>query len=189
MTTYLKATGPTGLTRHEFHWPDSGVVECSKGILPGDHVCPRQRGDGVSVAKTFAGMALGGYSAASFLEVEVDAADVLGEDKNKLRVSRARVIRRVSIGAWLKEHPRANLYCADLYCADLTSANLTNADLTDANLTRADLTDADLTSADLTRADLTRANLYCADLTNANLTDADLTNANLTNAKGANNAS
>ena len=136
-------------SRNGFKWPfPGGEVICEEpegGFTRGDP-CPSVEGDGVCLAKTWRGAASGGIPAHLGLVVEYDAADVLGEDADKLRVSRCRVVDLFDIHAfaragWFKEANlrEANLREADLYGADLCGANLYGANLRGANLRGADL--------------------------------------------------
>ena len=180
---------------HGFRWPFPGQWATAPGPIDETNTdgCPADKGDGICVADTMAGMASGRIPARTVLLVAYAAADVLGmtQGGGKSRVRQAFVVDVIDgeataradlsgadlTGAYLT---RAYLTRAYLSGADLTYANLTGADLTGADLTYAYLTGADLTRADLTRAYLTRAYLSGADLTYADLTGADLTYANLT---------
>jgi uncharacterized protein YjbI with pentapeptide repeats len=193
-----RAVHPDGRSRNGFRWPFKGVSSvpaqwvCRENTGP----CPRREGDGLCLAKTFDGAASGGITAITGLIVAYRLKDVLGEDSDKLRVQRCKVLDVIDIPRLIREGcaTNANLTRANLSGADLTRANLTGANLYGANLTRANLSGADLTRAnlygailgganldraDLSRADLTGANLYGANLTRANLSGANLDRADL----------
>jgi hypothetical protein len=146
--------------------------------------CPTFDGDGLCLAKTFAGAGSGGITASTVLICGYMPAEILGEDENKLRVRRAFVVDVVDIQRLLVEGAgaSADLRSADLYSANLRSANLRSANLYSADLRSANLRSADLYSADLRSANLRSANLYSADLRSANLRSADLYSADLRSA-------
>jgi len=111
------------------------------------------------LAKTWRGAASGFIPAVTCLLVEFDQADVLGEDDDKIRVSRCQVVDvfdgpALIRGGWCR------------------GANLRGANLRDAYLGGAYLYGADLYGADLYGADLYGADLYGADLRGAYLRDA-----------------
>ena len=205
-----RVVNPDFTSSRGFRWPFPGSEEASTVVLPepargfsrGDP-CPKFDGDGVCLAKTFRGAASGGMPAVTGLEVEFSPADVLGEDDDKLRVSKCRVIDVFDVQAVIRAGFCPNLGGANLWYANLRDANLrgaylagaylTRTDFTDANLTDANLRDANLGGASLRGASLRGANLrgatlWGADLGDANLGDADLRDANLggANLRGAN---
>ena len=156
-----------------------GWATCTGNHLTAGDPCPSFNGDGLCVAKTWAGAASGGIPAHAALLVAYRPGDVLGEDADKVRVRSMLVLDVFNPARLLREGMGAG---ADLTRADLTRADLTRANLTRANLTGANLPGANLSGADLTGANLTGANLPGADLTGADLTGANLTGANLTRA-------
>jgi len=104
---------------------------------------------------------------------EAEGEDLLGEDDDKARFRRIRLLRPVP-----KEEifqPKANLWNANLSDADLRNANLSDANLWNADLRNANLRNANLSDANLWNADLRNANLRNANLRNADLRNADLT--------------
>ena len=173
--TAWRAVHPDLRSSRGFRWPFPGneaVAPLPDGReFTRGNPCPRFVGDGLCLAKTWGGAASGSIPAITCLLVEFDEGDVLGEDDDKIRVSRCRVVDLFDAPALIRDG-----WCAG---ADLTGADLTGADLYEADLTRADLTGADLTGADLYGADLTRADLTGADLTRADLGGADLGGAYL----------
>ena len=146
--TAWRAVHPDLRSSRGFRWPFPGneaVAPLPDGReFTRGNPCPRFVGDGLCLAKTWLGAAAGGIPAITCLLVEFDEADVLGEDRDKIRVSRCQVVDLVAAPALIR----------DGWCA---GADLTRADLTEADLTGADLTGADLTGAYLGRAYLGRA--------------------------------
>lgn len=143
-----RAVHPDLRSSRGYRWPFPGQeaiapLPAGQEFTRGDP-CPQFTGDGLCLAKTWKGAAFGFIPAITCLLVEFNEDDVLGEDDNKLRVSRCRVLDVFDAPALLRAGFGAG--------ADLTRADLAGADLTGAYLTRADLTGADLTRADLTRA-------------------------------------
>ena len=149
-------------------------------------MCPQNPGDGLSVAKTVAGMTAGGYSPSTILIVGFNR--IVAEDADKWKVVEAKtlavvdgiaLIRMFGFGADLSGGaiplPGRTSAGRDLGGANLGGADLTGADLGGADLTGANLRWAYLTEANLYGANLAEANLYGADLTGANLGGADLT--------------
>ncbi len=136
----------TARTSREYVWRDG--VNTAPG--PINHrnkdACPSGFGDGLCVARSWAGMASGGVSAASgLLLCTVAPRDVLSDPAGeKLRCARVTVRRRF----WV-ENMKTYLYGAYLYGADLSGANLSGANLYGANLYGADLYGADLSGANL----------------------------------------
>ena len=173
--TAWRAVHPDLRSSRGFRWPFPGH-EATAPLPDGEEFtrgnpCPRFVGDGLCLAKTWGGAASGSIPAITCLLVEFDEGDVLGEDDDKIRVSRCRVVDLFDAPALIRDG-----WCAG---ADLTGAYLYEADLTRADLYEADLYEADLTGADLGGADLTRADLTGAYLGGAYLTRADLTGAHL----------
>ena len=146
-----------------------------------NNLCPKAPGDGLCVARTLTGAQSGGarLGASVMLVVGFYAGDVLGDSRDKVRVSRL----------WVAPDPVDPVAAiigprADLRGANLRGANLRGADLYEANLTGANLTGANLTGANLYGADLYGANLYGVNLTGVNLYEANLYGANLYGAHG-----
>jgi uncharacterized protein YjbI with pentapeptide repeats len=150
----VKATRPDFTTRGGFQWafPGGWTEDPDRLTNLTGAVCPQESGDGLSVAKTVYGMSQGGYQPATVLVVGFNHGDVIAEDGNKIKVTRAytlevwdglRLLRSAGNGA-------------DLYGANLSGANLSGANLSGANLTRAYLTRANLSGANLSGANLTR---------------------------------
>jgi hypothetical protein len=81
--------------------------------------CPSFAGDGLCIAKTWAGAASGGITAITGLALTYRAKDVIGEDVNKLRVSRCCVVAVLDLHRLIRG--------ANLYDANLSGANLTGA--------------------------------------------------------------
>jgi hypothetical protein len=167
-----------------YRWPFPGQwaespLPPGMGFSSGNQ-CPQFVGDGLCIARTWAGAASGCIPALTGLIVRYRPDAVLGEDAHKCRVPRAFVVEVVDIPALLRRG-----VCSG---ADLQGANLQGANLYGANLCRAALQRANLYGANLCRADLQRANLYGADLQGANLYGANLQGANLHGAalQGAN---
>ncbi len=182
-----RAVHPDLRSRDGFRYPFPGQWADAGGpILDHNDACPRQQGDGLCVAKTWRGAALGGIPSSTVLLVGYHDDDVYGEDDQKVRVSALLVLDVVDVpGAirrgWFQgaDLRGADLRGADLRDADLRGAYLGGAYLGGADLGGADLGDADLGDADLRGADLMGANLMDANLMDANLRGADLRGANL----------
>jgi hypothetical protein len=176
--TAWRSVHPDLRSSHGFRWPFPGgeaVAPLPDGeeFTRGDP-CPQFVGDGLCVAKTWKGAASGSIPAITCLLVGYDPADVLGEDDDRLRVSRCRVVDVFDAPGLLRAG-----FCAG---ADLSRADLRWADLYGADLRWADLHRTNLSGANLHRANLRWANLYGADLSWANLIGADLSGANLSGA-------
>ena len=182
--TAWRAVHPDLRSSRGFRWPWPGNEAIAPltdgGKFTRGNACPEFIGDGLCLAKTWRGAASGGIPAVTCLLVSYDPSDVLGEDDDKLRVSRCRVEDVFDAPALIRDG-----WCqgANLLGANLRGANLLGADLLGANLLGADLRGADLRGADLRGANLLGANLLDANLRGANLLDADLWGANL---RGAN---
>jgi hypothetical protein len=187
---------------HGFRWPFPGrwakATPPVRGKFSTGEACPTFKGDGLCLAKTWAGAASGGIPAHSPLVCGYLPSDLLGEDAYKLRVKRALVVEVVDAYRLVRTAGGADLGGADLRGADLVGAYLGGADLGGANLRGAylgganlggaDLRGANLVGADLVGAYLVGANLRVANLVGADLRDADLGGANLggANLGGAN---
>ena len=163
--TAWRSVRPDFRSSHGYRWPFPG--NDAEAPLPdgaefthGDP-CPQFVGDGLCLAKTWRGAASGGIPAITCLLVTYDPADVLGEDVDKVRVSRCRVVDVFDAPALIRAGwcTGANLSGAHLYGANLSGANLYGANLYGANLYGADLYGADLYGADLSGANLSGAHL------------------------------
>ena len=168
--TAWRAVHPDLRSSRGFRWPWPGneavaPLPAGREFTHGDP-CPQFEGDGLCLAKTWQGAASGGIPAITCLLVEFDDGDVLGEDDDKLRVSRCRVVDVFDAPALIRDGwcAGANLCGADLRGANLRDANLWDANLWDANLRGANLRGANLRGADLGDANLRRANLEGANL-------------------------
>ena len=164
--TAWRAVHPDLRSSRGFRWPWPGneavaPLPAGREFTHGDP-CPQFEGDGLCLAKTWQGAASGGIPAITCLLVEFDDGDVLGEDDDKLRVSRCRVVDVFDAPALIR----------DGWCAG-------------ANLCGADLCGADLRGANLWDANLRGANLWDANLCGANLRDANLCGANLRGARAS----
>ena len=148
-----------------FRWPFPGNWVEADGDCTTGGACPSKPGDGICVARTWAGAASGGIPAATCLLVAWLDEDVLGGGGDKVRVSRAWVAEMFDMHRGIG--PLANLRGADLYGANLRDADLYLADLYGANLYGANPYGADLSGANLYGANLYGANLYGANLSGA----------------------
>ena len=141
---YFKSVKPDGFTRHGLDWnvPTGTIVRADHDLLPSNTgPCPKREGDGITIAKTFAGAALAGWPTQRCCAVTFDRLDVLGEDQDKIRV------RAVRVGEWFD--------AIDLLRKGYgAGANLSRAYLSGADLSRADLSGADLYGANLSGANL-----------------------------------
>ena len=164
-------------TSNGYRWPYPGSWAEASGPFNTDDLgpCPTTVGDGLCVAWTYRGMASASVPARTLLLVAYSSRDVLGGDRDKVRVTRVRVVELLDGEAVA----RAYLYGADLSGADLSRADLSGAYLYGANLSRANLYGANLSRADLSRADLSGANLSGANLSRADLSGAYLYGAYL----------
>ena len=168
--TAWRACHPDLRSSHGYRWPWPGneataPLPDGREFTRGDP-CPQFVGDGLCLAKTWRGAASGNIPAITCLLVEFDQSDVLGEDDDKIRVSRCRVVDVFDGPALIRDG-----WCRG---ADLRGANLRYADLGGANLGYANLGGANLRYADLGYANLGYADLGYADLWGADLGDADL---------------
>ena len=166
--TAWRAVHPDLRSSRGFRWPWPGneavaPLPAGREFTHGDP-CPQFEGDGLCLAKTWQGAASGGTPAITCLLVEFDDGDVLGEDDDKLRVSRCRVVDVFDAPALIRDGWCAG---ADLWDANLRGANLRGANLCGANLCGANLCGADLRGANLCGADLRGANLRDANLRGA----------------------
>ena len=172
-------------SKNGYRYPFPGKVAKAPGpILDHQGSCPREVGDGLCAATTWAGMASGGLPAKVLLLVAYKNKDLLGNSEpGKIRLRKFLIVELIDGESLARNGRGANLRGANLYGADLRGAYLFGANLRGANLYGADLRGANLYGADLSRANLSRANLYGANLYGANLYGADLFGANL---RGAN---
>ena len=158
--TAWRACHPDLRSSHGYRWPFPGnqaLAPLPYGLeFTRGNPCPRFEGDGLCLAKTWAGAASGCIPAITCLLVEFEHADVLGEDDDNVRVSRCRVVDVFDAPALIRDGWCAGAYLAGAY---LAGAYLAGADLAGANLAGAYLAGADLTGADLAGAYLTGANL------------------------------
>ena len=193
--TAWRAVHPDLRSSNGFRWPFPG----KKAVAPlpdgkqfsRGNPCPEFVGDGLCLAKTWAGAASGGIPAITCLEVTYKPEHVLGEDGDKVRVSECRVVEVFDAPGLIRDgwmaganFSRADLYGANLSRANFTGADLYGADLSGANLSGANLSGADLSGADLSGAYLSGANLSGADLYGANFSRANLYGADLSGAYG-----
>ena len=177
-TCLLRSINGDFTSSRGFRWPFPGGEAVADGVVK-SHTgpCPSVPGDGLCLGKTWAGIASGGVPASTLLLCSFSKSAVLGEDAEKVRVSRARVLDVFTFAALVAEatdDERAYLGGADLGGADLGGADLRGADLGGAYLGGADLRGADLRGADLRGAYLGGADLGGADLGGADLRGADL---------------
>src|SRR5271166_6343008 len=151
-----KAVDVDFTTRDGFQWPFPGnEVRSDDAIMVDNHTpCPEQTGDGLCLAKTFAGAAARGKSTHTVLVCSYLARDVLGQDDNKLRVRCCTVVLLWDAHKVLQRGSGANLSRADLRGAYLSGAYLRCADLSCADLRGADMRGAYLSGAYLRCADL-----------------------------------
>ena len=138
---------------YRYPWPGSWA-EAPGPIQKHSDPCPQAEGDGLCVAKSFRGAAMGGIPFSTFLLVGVTKRDVLGEDADKIRVRRMYIADVISLATIIRG--------ADLRDANLTSANLRGANLRDADLRGAYLRGADLRGADLRGAVANQLTLWPA---------------------------
>lgn len=164
-------------------WRDRTTLWLPGTTLVADNVyawnstaCPRWAGDGFSIAKMFSGAAQASGPTITAVRVAYDEDDVLGQDWQKIRVSKIRVLDILDVSKMMRDglFAEANLQWANLSGADLRGAILTGADLSQAKLYRSHLDGAILTGADLSGADLSWANLDGVDLSWAILDGANL---------------
>lgn len=176
----IKSTNPDLTTRGGFRWPFPGnVAEAPDFDFGNTDACPAFPGDGLCVARSWAGMASGGFPAVTLLLVAYRSDRARGS-ADKVRTDRVAVVGLVDGARLVREHGSgADLCWANLSGADLRGANLFRADLCRANLSRANLPGANLHGACLSGANLSGANLRGANLSGVNLSGADLFGANL----------
>ena len=109
-----------------YRWPFPGGEAVADGVVK-SHTgpCPSAPGDGLCLGKTWQGIRSGGVPASTLLLCSYSEAAVLGEDAEKVRVSRARVLDVFTFAALVAEATDDEK--ADLYGADLCGANLRGA--------------------------------------------------------------
>ena len=193
-----KAVKPDLTTRHGFKWWPGTTVQSDHNLNPDNTgVCPTREGDGLCIARTWAGAASAGFPTSTCVIVEYEPDQVLAEDPDKLRVKGpirvvdvydAQALLRQGFGISADLHGAdlrsadlrySNLRYANLHGANLRYSNLRSADLRYSNLRYADLHGADLHGADLRSADLRYSNLRYADLRSADLRYSNLRSADL----------
>ncbi len=184
-----RSVHPDFRSKNNYRWPYPGNWATASGPYHPLNIdpCPAAKGDGICLAHTLYGAGSGGIRLGTGLICAYLEPDVLGHDRDKLRVKRAWVAEVVDTLGQLTGHS-ADLSGANLSGADLRSAHLYSANLYDANLRGAHLYSANLSGANLRSADLSGANLRSASLCTANLRSANLYGANLygANLSGAN---
>ena len=122
---------PDGRSRNDFLWKFKGVMSCARANILKDNTgpCPQQEGDGLCLAKTWAGAASGGIAAITGLAVTYRPRDILGENREKLRVRRCVVLGPIDLHRSIRagKGRGANLGGANLRRANLGGANLYGA--------------------------------------------------------------
>src|SRR6185312_5610473 len=100
-----KVVRPDGRTRNDFQWKFSGVMSVPKIsiVRTNKGPCPERDGDGICLAKTWRGAASGGIAAITGLAIAYRPRDVLGEDAEKLRVSRCKVLAPIDLHRHIRE--------------------------------------------------------------------------------------
>ena len=136
----LKTVRADLTTSNGYRWPYPGSWAEAAGPFNTDDLgpCPTSVGDGLCVAWTYRGMASASVSARTLLLVAYSSRDVLGGDRDKVRLTRVRVVELLDGEAVA----RADLSGADLYGANLSGADLSGAYLYGANLSGANLSRA-----------------------------------------------
>ncbi len=114
----IKSTRPDLTTRNGYQWPFPGKTATAPNMQDHGKSCPREEGDGLCVATSWAGMASGGFPARTLLLVAYNAAEARGNEADKLRVPKVRVVALIDGEALLKKSGKN----ADLYGADLRGA-------------------------------------------------------------------
>ena len=137
LLTAWRVVRPDFTSKNDYRWPYPGnwaYPNPTDREMTNGNACPQFDGDGLCLAKTWAGAASGGIPAIVALLCHYNPADVLGEDNDKIRVRKALVV---------DVHDPQRLI-RDGWCtgADLSGANLSGADLSGANLSRANLSRA-----------------------------------------------
>ncbi len=176
----FRAVRPDFRSRHDFVWPFPGKVAKAPGPFWTDNTggCPTAVGDGLCLAKTWDGSASGGIPAITVLVCEFREKDVLGEDHDKIRVRKTKVLRVVDFPRFLTGMGRGIKH------AEVLPQSLRGISLRGAILGGVDLCGRDLSYADLRRSYLEDANFRGANLTNVQIRGADTTNADFSGVKG-----
>ena len=116
----VKSIDLDGTTKHGFVWPEPGQETARYELLNHSSSCPRQEGDGLCVATTWAGMASGGFRAFCLLLVAYRSTEARGDEDGKFRVPQVAVVARING----ERKARESFANADLRGADLRGANL-----------------------------------------------------------------
>ena len=128
-TLAWRTVAPDFTSSHGFRWPFPGktaVADPGARTFTTGNPCPQFEGDGLCLAKTWAGAASGGRAAATALICAYQANDLLGDDTTKVRVSHAIVVEVIDTYALIR--------AGHLSGADLSGAYLSGAYLSGANL-------------------------------------------------------
>ena len=167
-----KITRVEGTTSFGFQWPVEGEVVATNVDPRNTAPCPWRKGDGLCIARTFCGAASSGISLANAqgLWLSYDEKDILGQDRNKIRVSKCRVLGRFDPIAVI----RRGAVGADLHAANLSFADLSYCDLRNVDFRYTNLYHTDLSHSDLRGTDFREATMVCCDLTGARVNDANI---------------
>jgi len=182
-----KALKPDLTTGGGFKWYPGTTVRSDDRLQPGDHLCPKHPGDGLTIARTWRGASGLGAPTLTCVIVVYDDDNVLASSADGLRVKGpVDVLEAFDAQQLLRDGwgRGADLRHADLRHADLRHADLRDADLRDASLCNTTLVGVNLHGANLNDADLRHANLRGANLRHldphgVNLRYADLRYADL----------
>ena len=132
-TCLLRSINGDFTSSHGYRWPVPGNTAVAGGVVKSHKgPCPSAPGDGLCLGKTWRGIASGGIPATTLLLCSYPKSAVLGEDGEKVRVSRACVLEVFTFAALVSEatdDERAYLGGANLRGANLRGANLGGADL------------------------------------------------------------
>jgi hypothetical protein len=163
--TAWRAVHPDLRSSNGFRWPFPGkkaVAPLPEGrYFTRGNPCPEFVGDGLCLAKTWAGAASGGIPAITCLEVTYKPEHVLGEDADKVRVSECRVVELFDAAGLIRDGWMAG---SDLSGSDLRGSDLSYSDLRYSNLRGSNLSGSDLRSSDLRGSDLSYSDLRGSDL-------------------------
>lgn len=163
----VRTVRPDGASSHGFVWPLTPKWVEAPGPIHYDNPgpCPRDVGDGISLAYSWRGMSLGGVPARTLLLCAYGVGDILGSNSEIARFKRVYVAAVIDGERLIREHGHgANLRRANLSGMDLRGADLRNAILNSAALYGANLSDVDLRGADMHGAHLGGADLRGADM-------------------------
>ncbi len=155
-----KLVRPDLRARYGFRYPWPGGVAEQDGPEDGEPC-----GSGLHLAKTWAGAAGGCNGCTTALLLAYRPDDVLGEDRDKLRVRRALVldvidvIEAVRLRGFGADFKGAVFYRADLHSANLRGSRLSGVSLAGADLSGSDLCGTNLCSANLLADGLREAGL------------------------------